>query len=749
MTVENQFPYQSFTANGLQTNFALGFYVDDKDHFEVSKNDQAVSKNDYSYDKGSNSIIFNTSPNQGDVVEVKRSTTADRATTYATYNNTFRPEVLNKDIDRLWLKIQELGVADLLLKIYTDKLHAEQKAYVDEQDQIIKTIINDLRSYLDDKDNTLQNNINNLRIHVDTKDNDLKTYFNNLITQQGTSLNQLTDYYQHLLKNIANIAAEKGWLASLVVDASGKNQQELNDYFRASTKIITPDQFGDVTGDATYAVLRACEYANQLKANGKGRVEIQFKGDYKIRQTIVLKGGVSINLDGGRIIADTDFVGDKLIYINNGENYAEKFAIYGMGELLCNSKVDIGVALDKCRFANLNSFSVSGADLYGVVAGLQDGISSCYEINCHQVKVTYASKPNNPNSIGIFYGNCTDSYITDTNVQGYRKGYKVSGGSVYLTGAHCWGAASQMAMTHGFEINGSNAILTNCYADTPYDLYGDLGDLYGIYLHGWNPSVIGGSCFMNTDFVGTAKIATHDRVYPLYCSREIYGSIRDFHIHGAKSDTRYKAPIGGEYSSMQVDSLIDEGSQEFVDYSSIKNQNRREVLNTALFTQTRPFLMSNVPGASKLIEFCTDGKDRWASGIIGGSETGNNGGADYVLTRYDDNGNILGNTMRARRSDSQIEFLDGPVRFVGSYDKPIRFGDSYRMWVDTYGMLRLNYGTPTADSHGYAISKRVSVPSSATSSGVVGQWASDPAYLYIYTGNNTTHTWARTALSSW
>lgn len=64
MTVENQFPHQSFTANGTQTNFALGFYVDDKNHFDVKKNDQAVSKTDYSYNSGSNSLVFNSTPKQ-------------------------------------------------------------------------------------------------------------------------------------------------------------------------------------------------------------------------------------------------------------------------------------------------------------------------------------------------------------------------------------------------------------------------------------------------------------------------------------------------------------------------------------------------------------------------------------------------------------------------------------------------------------------------------------------------------------
>ncbi|WP_206687189.1 tail fiber domain-containing protein [Acinetobacter lwoffii] len=262
MTVENQVPYQSFTANGSQTNFALGFYVDDKNHFEVKKNDKAVTKNDYSYDKSSNSIVFNTSPNQGDVIEVQRSTTTDRATNYATYNNSFRPEVLNKDIDRIWLKIQELGVADILLKLYVEKLHAEQKNYINDQDQIVKNIINDLNRYVDSQDSSITSQLLSLRSYVDQKDNEINNYFNGLIQNQGISLGQLKYYYEHLLQGIANIAAEKGWVASLITDASGKNQQNINDkIFRELPSIV---DFGAKEGkdfDSGTFIQNAINYA--------------------------------------------------------------------------------------------------------------------------------------------------------------------------------------------------------------------------------------------------------------------------------------------------------------------------------------------------------------------------------------------------------------------------------------------------------------------------------------------------------
>lgn len=145
----------------------------------------------------------------GDVIEVTRATVAERATTYATYNNTFRPEVLNKDIDRIWLRIQELGVADELLKIYTDRLHIEQKSYVDNQDQAIKQIVADLRNYVNQQDNSLSTNINDLKAYVDTQDNNRNNYFTDLIQKQGVSLQQLNSFYNHLMQRISTIAVDK------------------------------------------------------------------------------------------------------------------------------------------------------------------------------------------------------------------------------------------------------------------------------------------------------------------------------------------------------------------------------------------------------------------------------------------------------------------------------------------------------------------------------------------------------------
>lgn len=226
MAVPEQTPYKEYTANGSTTSFALGFICDSKSDLIVLVDGIAPPIATWSLTDGN--AVFTTAPASGKKIILQRQTKFERTTNFQGNNNSFRPETINKDIDRVWLKLQELGVADMLLKIYVDRLHGEQKDYVDNKDQLVRNIISDLRNYVNQQDNDLVDSISNLRIHVDQQDNNRNSYFENLISRQGVSLQQLDSYYKHLLQGIANIATAKGWLASLVVDASGKNQQEIN-----------------------------------------------------------------------------------------------------------------------------------------------------------------------------------------------------------------------------------------------------------------------------------------------------------------------------------------------------------------------------------------------------------------------------------------------------------------------------------------------------------------------------------------
>lgn len=107
MTVENQTPSQSYTTNGVEASFTLTFHVEGKDNLLIKLNDEVVSKNEYSYLKSSNAVQFNTPLSANQKLEIFRKTRLERATNYESFNNTFRPEVLNKDLDKIWYSLQE------------------------------------------------------------------------------------------------------------------------------------------------------------------------------------------------------------------------------------------------------------------------------------------------------------------------------------------------------------------------------------------------------------------------------------------------------------------------------------------------------------------------------------------------------------------------------------------------------------------------------------------------------------------
>lgn len=112
MTVENTNPIQHFTANGETTVFAISFAVEGKDNIKVTVDGTDVSINDYSYNALTNSVVFNTAPVDGVEVVVERVTSLERSINYQTYNNSFRPETLNYDLDRIWHVLQEQNIVD-------------------------------------------------------------------------------------------------------------------------------------------------------------------------------------------------------------------------------------------------------------------------------------------------------------------------------------------------------------------------------------------------------------------------------------------------------------------------------------------------------------------------------------------------------------------------------------------------------------------------------------------------------------
>ena len=187
MAVQPQTPYKEYTANGITNSFALEFDCENQDHLIVLVDEVEPVVGAWSLSGGA--VVFSTAPTTGKRITIQRNTPFRRDGDFQSYDNSFRPGPVNKGFDWVWLKLQELGVADWILS----------------------------------------NRIDALKNYVDDRDDELRAYLMEEIRKQGVALDQLDEYYNYLMQRLAQIAVDKGWDASFVVDASGNTQQQIND----------------------------------------------------------------------------------------------------------------------------------------------------------------------------------------------------------------------------------------------------------------------------------------------------------------------------------------------------------------------------------------------------------------------------------------------------------------------------------------------------------------------------------------
>lgn len=105
MAVPEQTPYKEYVGNGVTTNFALGFACDLKQELKVFINNIEPELSTWSLVSGS--VVFTTAPSSGSKIVLKRATKLERTTNYSSVNNSFQPEAINKDFDRVWYAIQD------------------------------------------------------------------------------------------------------------------------------------------------------------------------------------------------------------------------------------------------------------------------------------------------------------------------------------------------------------------------------------------------------------------------------------------------------------------------------------------------------------------------------------------------------------------------------------------------------------------------------------------------------------------
>lgn len=113
MAVAEQTPYKEYIANGVTNSFPLEFDCDDQDHLIVTVNDIEIENGYWLLINGA--VVFGSAPADQSKIIIQRNTPLERNTNYQTTNNSFRPQSVNKDFDRIWWKLQELWVQVTLL----------------------------------------------------------------------------------------------------------------------------------------------------------------------------------------------------------------------------------------------------------------------------------------------------------------------------------------------------------------------------------------------------------------------------------------------------------------------------------------------------------------------------------------------------------------------------------------------------------------------------------------------------------
>lgn len=115
MAVPEQTPYKEFTANGITKVFPLEFDVLEQDHLIVLVNDLEPTVGSWSLDSQNDTVVFVLAPVNGANIKIRRDTPLERTSDYHSYDNSFRPQPVNSDFDRIWWKLQEIWLQVTLL----------------------------------------------------------------------------------------------------------------------------------------------------------------------------------------------------------------------------------------------------------------------------------------------------------------------------------------------------------------------------------------------------------------------------------------------------------------------------------------------------------------------------------------------------------------------------------------------------------------------------------------------------------
>ncbi|MFW1826413.1 hypothetical protein [Acinetobacter sp. ULE_I092] len=343
MAVPEQTPYKEFIANGITKVFPLEFDVLEQDHLIVLVNDLEPMVGSWSLDAQNDTVVFTLPPKNGVNIKIRRDTPLERTSDYHSYDNSFRPQPVNSDFDRIWWKLQELGVADWILG----------------------------------------KRINALKAYVDDRDDELRAYLMEEIRKQGVALDQLDEYYNYLMQQLAMIAVNKGWLDSFVVTWSGRTQEEKN------KELISAQDYG-AEGDAVTNDTQA--FVN-LEATYQGRtIDLQGK-TYKVDRDFIKNNYINgsfrvVNSNKGKGLVTS--AGSKYTFsTKNGQKIGELIPPLFDSEVQTNSTI-----IQSC-FYNKRNNRIIGQRVLRSANGTAESVIDFYDygkISAYPTP-TFTSKP--------------------------------------------------------------------------------------------------------------------------------------------------------------------------------------------------------------------------------------------------------------------------------------------------------------------------------------------------------------------
>lgn len=304
MAVAEQTPYKEYVANGVTTSFPLEFDCDDQDYLIVTVNDIEPENGQWSLINGA--VVFLIAPaNQAKII-IQRNTPLERNTNYQTTNNSFRPQPVNKDFDRIWWKLQELWVQVVLLwAALNSKVAALWVALIKETNDRIKGDL-DIRAWVQVLLNNIVDNGLVSAIAVTTVDSVADLQY--LVKWDGRTV-YVKSYYQGLGKGGG----------TRIYSYARRNENDgflcINGWvLQVVNNTVTPEQAGAKAGDKAFDGSVAIQ-----KTLGKGFIT-QLQGVYYTQKPIYYSNddviqGVSEGLVTGIIKVNnaTLSIGNKVI----------------------------------------------------------------------------------------------------------------------------------------------------------------------------------------------------------------------------------------------------------------------------------------------------------------------------------------------------------------------------------------------------------------------------------------------------